>query len=103
MKIKSSLLAGVTGALVLLAGCNQQLGADLDQNTVCEVNAMDLDTTRSTCETGQKIVYLPGSWGNKQLPVLFAALNCDHRFTVAMTEGAVSCIFKPIENVKESK
>lgn len=103
MKFRKLLLAGIVGASFVMAGCNQQLGADLDQDTVCEVKAMDLDTTRSTCETGQKIVYLPGSWGNKQLPVLFAALNCDHRFTVAMTEGAVSCIFKPIETVKESK
>lgn len=103
MKAKNVIMVSVVGASLFIGGCNQQLGVNLDQDTVCEVKAWDLDTTRSTCETGQKIVFLPDSWGNEQLPVMFAAVNCDHRFTVAMTEGAVSCIFKPIKSVKEAE
>lgn len=103
MKAKNVAMASIVGASIFIAGCNQQLGVSLDQDTVCEVKAWDLDTTSSICETGQKIVFLPDSWGNAQLPVMFAAVNCDHRFTVAMTEGAVSCIYKPIKSVKESE
>ena len=68
---------------------------DIDQAKLCQVNSWHL--ADQTCKLGQKIVFLPESWGNEQLPILFTALNCDLRFQVVATKGAVACIFKPIE------
>jgi hypothetical protein len=42
------------------------------------------------------VAFLPDRWGNEQLPVIFAAVNCDLRYSVALTEGAVTCIYAPI-------
>ncbi len=44
------------------------------------------------CEEGQRVVFMPQRWGNEQLPVLFASLNCDLRYSVVMTNGGVTCI-----------
>lgn len=65
----------------------------VDQATLCQVNDYRIATN---CRSGQKIVFLPASFGNEQLPVIFAALNCDLRYAVALTQGAVTCIFGPI-------
>lgn len=89
-------------ALTLLTSCS---GSDdkkltniiIDQNALCEVKNWTIDTTKNQCKTGQKVVYLPDSWGNEQLPVIFAAVNCDLRYSVALTEGAVTCIYYPIK------
>jgi starvation-inducible outer membrane lipoprotein len=67
-----------------------------DQANLCEVSDWRGDVVASTCRAGQKVVYLPPRWGNAQLPILFAAVNCDLRYTVALTEGAVTCIYAPI-------
>ena len=95
----------------LLSGCNQQASsgktagtpsaataispsnAPIDQANLCEVNHYGL---ASACKPGQKIVFLPQSFGNEQLPILFVAINCDLRYTVALTKGGVSCIYGPI-------
>ena len=53
--------------------------------------------TAASCRTGQKVVFLPKSFGNEQLPVIFAAVNCDHRFSIALTNGGVSCIYSPLK------
>jgi len=44
----------------------------LDQEVVCRVTALDQAT--ATCKPGQKIIFLPESWGNAQLPVVFAGV-----------------------------
>lgn len=64
-----------------------------DQTRVCEVNKWQKDVTAATCTAGQKVVFLPDSWGNEQLPILFAAVNCDLRYAVALTNGGVTCIY----------
>lgn len=69
----------------------------IDQNRLCEVTGWQHDVAKEYCEPGQKIVYLPESWGNDQLPILFAAVNCDLRYSVALTKGAVTCIYAPID------
>ncbi|OOG42309.1 hypothetical protein B0E52_09910 [Rhodanobacter sp. C06] len=51
------------------------------------------DVTAAKCSAGQKVVFLPDHWGNEQLPILFAAVNCDLRYTVALTNGGVACIY----------
>lgn len=68
----------------------------LDQNNLCEVSGWQHDVAKAECEPGQKIVFLPKSWGNEQLPILFAAVNCDLRYSVALTTGGVTCIYAPI-------
>jgi hypothetical protein len=68
----------------------------IDQNNLCEVSVWRHDEVAQSCKRGQKVVFLPGSWGNEQLPVIFAAVNCDLRYSVAMTNGAVACIYDPI-------
>jgi len=45
------------------------------------------------CKVGRKVLFLPQTFGNEQLPVLFAAINCDLRYAVALTNGAVTCIY----------
>lgn len=67
-----------------------------DQVNLCEVSDWRGDVVAAACRPGQKVVYLPQRWGNAQLPILFTAVNCDLRYTVALTEGAVTCIYAPI-------
>jgi hypothetical protein len=69
-------------------------GANVDQDTLCETKTFNVV---DNCKSGQKVIFLPSSFGNEQLPVLFAALNCDLRYNVALTKGAVACIFKQIK------
>jgi len=64
-----------------------------DQTHICEVNRWQRDQAEAKCRVGQKVVFLPDTWGNAQLPILFAAVNCDLRYAVALTNGAVTCIY----------
>lgn len=97
-----------TAVVVFTAGCNppaQSSAASaasapqmvIDQAQLCEVNAWQHNLVASVCKPGQKVVFLPRSFGNAQLPILFAAVNCDLRYAVALTEGAVTCIYNPIQ------
>ena len=100
-------------ALVLassfIMGCTQQTPSSataspaqaapvsaVDQANLCEVKAWQHDDVAAACKPGQKVVFLPESFGNQQLPVIFAAVNCDLRYAVALTTGAVTCIYGPI-------
>lgn len=92
------------GCTLALAGCTNADDritrspepSSLDQSSVCEVKDWGLNTTTEACTPGQKVVFLPDRWGNEQLPVIFAAVNCDLRYSVVLTEGAVTCIYAPI-------
>lgn len=79
-------------------------GSGIDQSQVCAVDDLKQESVAKVCKPGQKIVYLPSIFGNKQLPVMFAAVNCDLRYTVVLTEGAVTCIYNPAQltETKES-
>lgn len=99
------LVSACTAALMtaaLISGCNQQTPAAgaaeqrINQSALCEVSGWQYDVVAAACKLGQKVVFLPESWGNEQLPVIFAAVNCDLRYNVAMTKGAVTCIYGPI-------
>lgn len=68
----------------------------IDQTNLCEVSSWEHEAVKDACTPGQKVVYLPQRFGNAQLPIIFAAVNCDLRYTVALTEGAVTCIYCPI-------
>lgn len=92
----------LVGSLAIAAsGCTQGPSASptasvIDQANLCEVKEWQHDVVASTCKPGQKVVYLPSSFGNEQLPVIFAAVNCDLRYSVALTTGGVTCIHAPI-------
>lgn len=96
------LMLGVM-ALLSLAACKEQAQSStqaaisIDQEQLCEVQNWQKDATALACKAGQKVLFLPTSFGNEQLPVLFAAVNCDHRFSIALTKGGVSCIYTPLK------
>lgn len=95
------LMLGVI-ALMALAACKEQTpiepaALNIDQELLCEVKNWQKDATALACKAGQKVLFIPATFGNEQLPILFAAVNCDHRFSIALTNGAVSCIYTPLK------
>ena len=103
--VDAMLIAGGVG-LVLL-GCAEPpkqvapAPATHEPSPICEVSEWTHDVVSQVCDIGQKVVFLPNSWGNEQLPILFAAVNCDLRFEVVMSNGGVTCIYGPIEIVSK--
>lgn len=59
--------------LIALTGCNQQESAKvddaIDQLNLCHVSDWQHDVVAGSCKPGQKIVFLPKSFGNEQLPI----------------------------------
>lgn len=78
-------------------------GPQIDQGSLCEVSNWHKDVVAKACKPGQKVTYLPENWGDEQLPVMFAAVNCDLRYQVALTKGAVTCIFAPLGDATEQQ
>lgn len=97
--MRTVLVLAAFGLASLLVGCQGQdthgINTNLDQDSLCIVNSMAYDKIASQCEPGEKIVFLPPLFGNAQLPIKFAAVYCDLRYTVALTKGAVTCIYLP--------
>lgn len=96
-------IASIVGLAFAASGCFEkpspaQAKADqeIDQGSICQVADWRPDAS-ANCKPGQKIAFLPRSFGNEQLPVLFAAANCDLRYSVALTNGAVACIYAPLK------
>ena len=96
------LVCASAGTAICLTGCQPTAGtkgaaatSDVapDQSHVCEVHDWKVDASASACHAGQKVVFLPDSWGNEQLPLLFVAVNCDVRYSVALTVGGAVCIY----------
>ena len=96
------MLLAASAALLATTGCAQGDPAQpaLGQDKVCEVRAWGAEAA-AECQPGQKIAFLPNQWGNEQLPLLFAAVNCDMRYTVAMNNGGVVCIHAKMRVEKE--
>jgi hypothetical protein len=67
----------------------------VDPSETCITPMLDQDFIRTVCKPGQKIAFLPQRWGNEQLPILFAAFNCDLDATVVLTNGGVVCRYLP--------
>jgi len=99
--VRSGVVGGCLAALV--AGCSQQnasttnniSGPTINQQAFCMVQDWRPAASAKACTPGQKVTFLPESWGNEQLPILFAIGNCDLRYAVALTKGAVACIYLP--------
>lgn len=68
--------------------------ASINQDKICETGEW---RTVENCEVGQKVAFFPARFGNEQLPILFAASHCDLRYSVVATNGAVTCIYKPLK------
>lgn len=77
--------------------------SSINQKNLCEVTQWQHDVVAKKCNPGQKVVFLPDRWGNDQLPILFAAVNCDLKYSVAMNSGGVTCIYNPITPKEERK
>jgi len=106
MKLK---IAALAATLALTGACSKIEHAPAAaaepapvQDKVCEVRGWQSDVT-AECKPGQKIVFLPNTFGNEQLPILFAAVNCDMRYTVAMTNGGVVCIHAKLQAEKPAQ
>ncbi|MDB4987633.1 MAG: hypothetical protein JWN04_2811 [Myxococcaceae bacterium] len=69
--------------------------APLEQASLCEVHTLDAAEIDRACKAGQRVAYLPNRWGNEQLPLIFAAGNCDLRFSVVYNSGGVVCLYAP--------
>lgn len=102
---KNTIIFALLAMSVSLTACSRQgavdLLADINQAEVCKVNDWQRDVTAEVCKKGQKVVFLPRIFGNEQLPIIFAAENCDLRYSVALTKGGVACIYnqtKPTES-----
>lgn len=95
-------LLAVAVSAVWSTGCAPQAKdstesvAAIDQVNLCEVKDWRRNVVAESCKPGQKVVYLPGSWGNEQLPIFFVAVNCDLRYSVSLTNGGAVCIYRPI-------
>lgn len=100
MKFISTILLSMT-----LVGCDQLGFKSQDsqntnhdyENVVCVSTRLNDSEELKHCKPGQKIYFVPKSWGNAQLPIMFASGHCDLRYSVVWTEGAVSCIYRPVE------
>lgn len=92
---------GVVLAGLLLTACgggtapvteSGQPSGVLDQQVICLTEAM---RPSPECKPGQRVAFLPTTFGNEQMPVAFATMNCDLRYAVVQTSGGVTCIFLP--------
>lgn len=97
--MKSLLVALATLALLAMAGCTAQTqgSKDADHQNICQVDDWGYAPVAKVCKPGQKVVFLPQRWGNEQLPIKFAAVNCDLGHSVVMNNGGVTCIYRPIK------
>ena len=98
------LITGTAGlAFALLAGCQQAPtppadNAAIDQETLCQVSTWKPINVASQCEPGQKVLYRPDDNAGAEQSALFAAANCDLRFSVSATPGGTACIYRPIRS-----
>ena len=74
----------------------------IDQDTVCTAVSWKAADNEGKCKEGNKIAFLPNSFGNEQLPIMLVALNCNLSHNVSLTNGGAVCIFKPAKNVVEA-
>ena len=90
----------LTCTLVGILACTAA-GPSINQETACSVTSVRPQDNNQICKDGQKVSYAPERWGNEQLPIMFAALNCDHRFEIVHNKSAVSCIFKQVTSIED--
>jgi hypothetical protein len=87
-------IAVIALASVALTGCldKDEFGKSGNiQKESCMFN--ELGKASTSCKEGQLAVFLPGSWGNEQYPILAASQFCDFRYQIVYNNGGVSCIY----------
>jgi len=100
MNIRSIAFAAVI--TVSLAGCQEAASitegpkTPAAQPTLCVVSDFRQDVVAAQCTAGQPVAYLPDRFGNEQLPIMFAAVNCDLSKQVVHTNGGVACTYRPV-------
>lgn len=82
-----------TSACSKFGGESHQDG--IKPSSLCQVSSYERSSTEQACTPGQKVVFLPNRWGNEQLPIMFAALNCDLRYSIVSNNGGITCIYLP--------
>lgn len=97
--MKNLLVICVSLLLLSMTGCTAQTqgSKEADHQNICEVDDWVYASVAKACKPGQKVVFLPQRWGNEQLPIKFAAVNCDLGYSVVMNNGGVTCIYRPIK------
>lgn len=89
--MKKAAVAVAALATFGLTACQQQVGGPA-QTTICE--SSEVMPAEGKCKDGDVFAFLPDVFGNEQLPVVAAAINCDFRYPIVQTKGGVSCIYK---------
>ena len=84
-----------------LTGCDKELPSGgslrLPYNSLCEAKTIVMEDVVTACSEGQRVLFRPEKRGSEELSVIFAAQYCNPEYAVALTNGAVSCVFKPID------
>lgn len=83
-----------TATLMMLQGCVE---TEPIKDSLCMVDSIEWSDLLQACSQGERVLYKPDIWGNEQAPVFFAALYCNPRFSITLTNGAVACIYSPID------
>ncbi|MEO8121940.1 MAG: hypothetical protein ABI606_21780 [Rhodoferax sp.] len=100
------LFAFMVSTVLALGGCGggkSESSPSTNKTPTAEVNDALLgarqlcvfsnDDEAVKCKTGQTALFAPDRFGNEQLPVIFAAKYCDFNHPIALTNGAVGCVF----------
>lgn len=95
---KALVYLGLISGALALQGCGA--GLPEPKNTICEVNSIDASSIQDNCKKGERILFSPKAWGSEQLTVTFSAMYCDPRYSIALSKGAVSCIYQPADLVE---
>jgi len=90
-------VAGCTPTAPAEASAESAAMPEIEQGNVCWVRDSDLDAIYKECKPGNKILFTPSVFGRESLPIMFIAANCDMRYSVAWTNGAVTCIYAPLD------
>lgn len=87
-------------AALLLAACNKDTANSeikppevMASRTGERLCAFSNDEEAKKCRSGDVAIWLPQRWGNEQLAPITAAKYCDFDKSIALTNGAVSCVF----------
>jgi hypothetical protein len=70
-----------------------------ERPTLCVVSDWRQDAVASACKPEQPVAFLPNTFGNEQLPIMFSALNCDLEKQIVQTTGGVACTYRPVKVV----
>ncbi len=103
---KISLVSIGVAVILSNASCSKQwsdlASPVINPASLCVVDSFEQSAVSQACTAGQKVAFLPNRWGNEQLPIMFAAVNCDLRYSVVTNNGGVTCIYLPATKVEST-